>query len=295
MGPAAHAAFGHRPRVWHFYRRMAGALAISGCCDCRSEHVGAGTWPLAAAFAGAWFVSPAVAFWASLSPRVAGRRPLAKADAHSFAPGRPENMALLRDLRHAGRQHATARQLPGSPRAGGGSSHVADQHRPLSAVGRVRAGLRLDRDPRGRGAAGGNARDHGSHAEVPRPFLNWYDTHDLRPLDPQYVSSVDSGNLAGHLIALANACNEWRDVVLADQQLFQGVADTLDLLRNDARRLRALRQPRAVLWRRLDDEIERLAAGLIAGRRHERRRRAADSGAFRAGRDLGRHGPRDRP
>ncbi|MBN9023751.1 MAG: DUF3131 domain-containing protein, partial [Rhizobiales bacterium] len=39
-------------------------------------------------------------------------------------------------------------------------------------------------------------------------FYNWYDTTDLRPLDPQYVSSVDSGNLAGHLVALANACEE---------------------------------------------------------------------------------------
>ena len=28
-------------------------------------------------------------------------------------------------------------------------------------------------------------------------FYNWYDTQDLRPLEPQYVSSVDSGNLAG--------------------------------------------------------------------------------------------------
>ncbi len=37
-------------------------------------------------------------------------------------------------------------------------------------------------------------------------FFNWYDTSDLRPLDPAYVSSVDSGNLAGHLIALANTC-----------------------------------------------------------------------------------------
>ena len=45
-------------------------------------------------------------------------------------------------------------------------------------------------------------------------FYNWYDTRDLRPLDPQYVSSVDSGNLAGHLIALANACREWRSLPL---------------------------------------------------------------------------------
>ncbi len=34
-------------------------------------------------------------------------------------------------------------------------------------------------------------------------FYNWYDTRDLRPLEPRYVSSVDSGNLAGHLLALA--------------------------------------------------------------------------------------------
>src|SRR5688572_6048180 len=31
-------------------------------------------------------------------------------------------------------------------------------------------------------------------------FYNWYDTQDLRALDPKYISSVDSGNLAGHLI-----------------------------------------------------------------------------------------------
>src|SRR5207244_4795172 len=39
-------------------------------------------------------------------------------------------------------------------------------------------------------------------------FYNWYATTDLRPLDPRYVSSVDSGNLAGHLITLAQACRE---------------------------------------------------------------------------------------
>ena len=39
-------------------------------------------------------------------------------------------------------------------------------------------------------------------------FYNWYDTRDLRPLEPKYVSSVDSGNLAGHLLALGNSCRE---------------------------------------------------------------------------------------
>ena len=40
-------------------------------------------------------------------------------------------------------------------------------------------------------------------------FYNWYDTRDLRPLEPHYVSSVDSGNLAAHLITVANAAREW--------------------------------------------------------------------------------------
>ena len=34
-------------------------------------------------------------------------------------------------------------------------------------------------------------------------FYNWYDTHTLQPLHPQYVSSVDSGNLAGSLLRSA--------------------------------------------------------------------------------------------
>ena len=94
-------------------------------------------------------------------------------------------------------------------------------------------------------------------------FFNWYNTHDLRPLDPQYVSSVDSGNLAGHLVALANACHEWRTSYLAAQLRFQGVADALDLVRDEARRLHDLRKSQAVSWRRLDDEIGRLASGLL--------------------------------
>jgi len=34
-------------------------------------------------------------------------------------------------------------------------------------------------------------------------FLNWYDTQTLAPLPPSYVSSVDSGNLAGALVTLS--------------------------------------------------------------------------------------------
>ncbi len=33
-------------------------------------------------------------------------------------------------------------------------------------------------------------------------FYNWYDTQSLKPLLPIYISTVDSGNLAGHLLTL---------------------------------------------------------------------------------------------
>src|SRR5690606_33169763 len=36
-------------------------------------------------------------------------------------------------------------------------------------------------------------------------LLNWYDTRTLEPLQPAYVSTVDSGNLAGALLALSAA------------------------------------------------------------------------------------------
>src|SRR5690606_11958155 len=64
-------------------------------------------------------------------------------------------------------------------------------------------------------------------------FFNWYDTQDLRVLDPAYVSSVDSGNLAGHLIALANACEEWMDEAHAPD-VRVGTVDTFRLAREAA-------------------------------------------------------------
>ncbi len=45
-------------------------------------------------------------------------------------------------------------------------------------------------------------------------FLNWYDTRSLVALLPHYVSTVDSGNLAGHLLTLRQACLAMRDAPL---------------------------------------------------------------------------------
>ena len=58
-------------------------------------------------------------------------------------------------------------------------------------------------------------------------LYNWHDTRDLRVLDPAYVSSVDSGNLAGHLIAVAQACAEWQKQAANPADNLAGVVDTL--------------------------------------------------------------------
>jgi cellobiose phosphorylase len=39
-------------------------------------------------------------------------------------------------------------------------------------------------------------------------FFNWYELEGLNVLQPAYISTVDSGNLAGHLLALKQACRE---------------------------------------------------------------------------------------
>ena len=59
-------------------------------------------------------------------------------------------------------------------------------------------------------------------------LYNWHDTSDLRVLDPAYVSSVDSGNLAGHLIAVARACEEWSAAALINPQGLQDARELAD-------------------------------------------------------------------
>ncbi|HEY5339299.1 MAG TPA: protein ndvB, partial [Rhizomicrobium sp.] len=61
-------------------------------------------------------------------------------------------------------------------------------------------------------------------------FFNWYDTRSLAPLPPAYISSVDSGNLAGHLIALIGACNDLVTDPIVSAHWCSGIMDTLDLL-----------------------------------------------------------------
>jgi cyclic beta-1,2-glucan synthetase len=58
-------------------------------------------------------------------------------------------------------------------------------------------------------------------------ILNWYDTETLRPLDPQYVSTVDSGNLVAALWIIRQACEENCESAVFGPETLEGVADLL--------------------------------------------------------------------
>ena len=62
-------------------------------------------------------------------------------------------------------------------------------------------------------------------------LLNWYDIRTLAPLEPRYVSSVDSGNLLGSLWTLEQGLGELMHAPLLDNKAFAGLADTGEILR----------------------------------------------------------------
>jgi cyclic beta-1,2-glucan synthetase len=64
-------------------------------------------------------------------------------------------------------------------------------------------------------------------------LLNWYGTKDLQPLLPRYVSTVDSGNFAGCLVALAQGCRQVAKGPVLRAAAWQAISDSLDLLEQD--------------------------------------------------------------
>ncbi|WP_417622501.1 GH36-type glycosyl hydrolase domain-containing protein [Parasphingorhabdus sp.] len=60
-------------------------------------------------------------------------------------------------------------------------------------------------------------------------FLNWYDTLKLQPLEPRYVSVVDSGNLAGCLLAYAVLLRDIAHAPAIEPQRWAGLDDALRL------------------------------------------------------------------
>ena len=64
-------------------------------------------------------------------------------------------------------------------------------------------------------------------------LLNWYDTRTLQPLTPAYVSTVDSGNLAGYLITLRQSYLNKLNQPIIEPQVRAALLDTISLLQEE--------------------------------------------------------------
>ncbi len=101
-------------------------------------------------------------------------------------------------------------------------------------------------------------------------LLNWYLTDTLNTLGPRYVSAVDSGNLAGHLVAVSSALRDWEEAPSAHMQAqIDGVADVLGILREVIAELPDDRKTVRPLRRRLDECIDSFHSALSAVRREK--------------------------
>ncbi len=243
------------------YRRMWGAVAIAALGAALILRVRPENGWLSAPFLVVWALSPAVAVWISRSPVAAGHLALSADDQRALRLVARRTWRYFETFVTAEEQMLPPDNFQEDPRP-----VVAHRTSPtnmglylLSAVSardfgwlgtvdfvaRVRATLEtLGRLERFRGH-----------------FYNWYDTRDLRVLEPRYVSTVDSGNLAGHLIALANVCGEWIESPPPDRY-FAGIRDSLELAREARRNLPDDRRMHATSPGQIDAALAALTAAL---------------------------------
>ncbi|QYD67891.1 glycosyl transferase [Paraburkholderia edwinii] len=213
-----------------FYRQMSGGITLAVALCASALAVEPAHWPLVLPFALLWLAAPALALWSSRSPAVAGRFAMSDEDAQGLrliarrtwrffetfvTP--LENMLPPDNFQEDPKPVVAQRTSPTNLGLYLLSAVVARDFGwagTVETVDRIEAAfVSMQKLPRFRGH-----------------FYNWYDTRDLRALAPVYVSSVDSGNLAGHLIALANACEEWLQAPLASAAR-SGIRDNLQLAR----------------------------------------------------------------
>jgi cyclic beta-1,2-glucan synthetase len=260
--PAAQAAFGRRTDLASYYAAMAGALVVAAASGAIVLLASSAAPPAPIALALLWGASPAIALWASRPRPLPKQSRLSASDAaelrviarktwrffETFVTG--EHNALPPDNYQETPAPVAARRT--SPtNIGLYLLSTASAHR-LGWIGRAEAAERLEATL----TTLGKLERHRGH------FYNWYDTETLRPLEPRYVSSVDSGNLAGHLFAVAQACLAWKDA--APSPCFD--VEALAIARDEARKLAVERRLPAVAWPAVDEAIAELVRDIAACR-----------------------------
>ncbi len=192
-------------------------------------------WPIATPFAVFWILSPLAARWASMPPPESGHLSIAPQDALSLRLIARRSWRFFEKFVGAD-DHA----LPPDNFQEDPKPVIAHRTSPTN-IGLYLLSVVAARDFGWLGSLDSIAQLEATMATLQKlaryrgHFYNWYDTRDLRALEPKYVSSVDSGNLAGHLIALANACREAASRPALNLRWIDGLADTFALVAESAR------------------------------------------------------------
>jgi cyclic beta-1,2-glucan synthetase len=260
------AAVRRRLDLTGFYRSMLSGVIVGVLALAVSLLTGHGTWPLAVPLAALWIASPAIAYWTSRSPGIAGRVPVSAADAQALRMIARRTWRFFETFVTAADDMLPPDNFQEDP-----APVLAHRTSPTN-IGLYLLSVATARDFGWLGTCEAVERLEMTLATMIKlarfrgHFYNWYDTRDLRPLDPPYVSTVDSGNLAGHLITLANACREWITLPPTAAQRLAGIADALDLAREATDRLRDGRRTLTATWPQLDDTLAALSASVNRAR-----------------------------
>jgi len=228
------AQMGGSPRLslHGFQRRMLGGSGLVVAMAGAALYVAPDAWPLVLPFALLWLAAPAIALWSSRSPPVARQLALSRADATGLRLIARRTWRFFETFVTPAENSLPPDNFQETPRP-----VVAHRTSPTN-IGLYLLATVAARDFGWLGTGAAVERLEACFATLDRlarhrgHFFNWYDTLELNALAPAYVSSVDSGNLAGHFLVLANACEEWRDTPRAPDALaLAGCADALDLAR----------------------------------------------------------------
>ncbi len=228
---AAQSARAPHPGLRGSYQQMAGGVALATVLAAVMCWLAPASWPLILPLALLWLAAPALAGWAS--------RPAPGPQAGALTPPQATELRLI--ARRTWRFFETfvtpaEHMLPPDNFQQDPKAVVAHRTSPTN-IGLYLLSAVAARDFGWAGTLQSIERLEATFASLQQlarfkgHFYNWYGTLDLQPLAPAYVSSVDSGNLAGHLIALANACDEWIAAPLA-AAAGAGLADHLRLARD---------------------------------------------------------------
>ena len=260
--PAAQATMAHRLDLLGFYRQMAGSLVIALAATLVIALSAHGNWALVTPFVLLWIAAPALAYRVSLPPGLAAQPIASDADASALRLTARRTWRFFENFVTAEDHRLPPDNLQEDP-----TPVLAHRTSPTN-IGLYLLSVASARDFGWIGtdqAVESLEATVGTMGELARyrgHFYNWYDTRDLRPLDPRYVSTVDSGNLAGHLIALANACREWWDQPFSVAQRLAGIEDAIELAREESLPLRDGRLTQTVTWRQFDDALAALTSAL---------------------------------